>query len=97
MTKNKKSEIKDLYNGEMSDGTYVNIWSDGDEENEWVFLCMGSISQGFPKEVFYELIDVLNNLKVKKIIKYQCNECEKMFDNQSDAEKCCPCKSEEEE
>ena len=52
-----EKELKDLFETELSDGTYINSWTDG----ELTFLSIRFITLAIPNELFDELLEFLTN------------------------------------
>jgi len=59
----KQSKIIDLFNAELSDGSYVQAWKDG----ESTFFTIRFVTLAVPNELFEELLEVLCQHRRSKI------------------------------
>jgi len=59
----KKSKIIDLFDAELSDGSYVQAWKD----EGWTYLTIRFVTLAIPNEAFDELLEVLSQHRRNKL------------------------------
>lgn len=59
----KKGKIIDLFDAELSDGSYIQAWKD----NELTFFTIRFVTLAIPNDVFKELLEVLGQHTRNKI------------------------------